>query len=149
MPFPLAAAVPLSLRRLRLGGLRRRPLPPLDVLPARRPLLTHLRLRALLFALYARACLLRRRLLPHLLLLRATLLPVGGGLLRALRRGLTLGFSLRLLLLTHPDAFALRALPLRPLVRGLRRGGLRRRRLSLMLRGRALLLLTLLTLGLL
>ena len=84
-----------------------------------------LRLRPLLFTARLRGRPLLLRLLPHLSLLCALLLALSGGGLRALRRGLTLGIPLRLLLLTEPDTLALRALPLGPVVRGLRHGCLR------------------------
>src|SRR6201995_3920322 len=172
MVFTLAVSL-----RLRVGGLRRR------------PLLTRLMLRRLLVRLLLRrgplpARLLRRaqslRLLPDALLrlrglshllprrllslgVRSDLLrPLRVGLLALLHRGLpgglslcvcllshrralllllllraqrllSLGLSLRLLLLTKPDLLALCALllrghALRPFVRGLRCSGLRRHR---------------------
>src|ERR1043165_1272424 len=103
MPLPFASAVSLALRRLRLGGLRRRALPALDPLVRRRARLSHLRLRPLRLRLRARlldalACLRRglsNRLLPHLLLLlraRTHLLLSLRGLLRArVQSLLTLG----------------------------------------------------------
>jgi len=156
LAFAPTAAVLLSLRRLWLCGLGRRPLPSLDVLTSGRPLLLHLLLRPLPLYLRLRSLCLRLRLwtldslarlrgrpllslLSHHLLLRAMLFPFRCGLLRALRRSLMLGLSLRLLLLTHRDAFALRALPFRcPVIRGLRHG-LWLLSLSLLLNRRALL----------
>jgi hypothetical protein len=108
---------------------------PRVLLLRRRPLLSHrlwplsLRLWPRLCALDVRACLRRRRLLPHLLLLCA----LRGGLTHRLplcldllltrgRSLLTLGLPLRLLLLTQGDTLTLRALTLGPVVSRLRRG---------------------------
>src|SRR6059058_5757475 len=155
MPLPLATAVSLALRRPRLRGLRRRPLPALCVLLLRRPLRLRLRLRLRARLLDASARLRRglpNRLLTHLRLRPHLLLPLRGPL-PALRGGLgvrlpacfhlllhrgallpasllTLGLPLRLLLLPRGHPFPLRALPLGhargPVVRRLRRGRLRR-----------------------
>ena len=146
MTLPFASAVSLALRRRRLGGLRRRALPALDVL-LRRPLLSHLRLRPLRLwlrplclrlraGLFDAPARLRRslsnRLLTDSLLLRRArthlLLPLCG-LLCAQCGGLIVRLPTRLRLLPQRHLLPLRALTLGhargPVVRRLRRDRLR------------------------